>query len=533
MAQINRYRFTQKDDLLVAGHLSLRAGLSADALAGNDFLISARRGVFNAGLLQLAQGNDRLEGTSRVEVADERMLGIDNHGKIRFGEGDDTLIGDAFTRVSSRFAAGIYSEESSLIATGNGRARIFGTGRGNGNRVDGIHGLAVIRTGPDDDKILGTAEPFDPGSNAAGIYLFGGLTQMRSGNDRIEGRTSGKGIRLWALTVHGGATVSTGRDRDAVVGISRINHVAPEAINGLGNIGVGIHIDEATIKTGRSGDLVSGTTHGHASRAYGIQMLGLVDTGKGNDEVRGTAINETLGSNVTIGLFNYDGGLILADAGSDVVHGLARSNGENVIGIQNQGLIDLGEGDDRIEGFASATKEGPVYGIANDTKAEANGSGEIRMGNGNDSLRGEVIGSGKEVAAVLNRGLIDMGEGDDIIDGLKGGFSGDGLTRLGMGDDTLIGFGSGFFDAGGGVELDVQKDRLLLSDGVYTIGTTSDQDGYFDLMSDGIVMKIQGFELVGSASAPDDAIAFLLTSSAVDQNLVTIDGSSISIIAVK
>jgi hypothetical protein len=35
MAQINRFRFTNKDDILEAGHLSLRAGLIANALAGN------------------------------------------------------------------------------------------------------------------------------------------------------------------------------------------------------------------------------------------------------------------------------------------------------------------------------------------------------------------------------------------------------------------------------------------------------------------------------------------------------------------
>jgi hypothetical protein len=531
MAHINRFRFTTKDDVLEAGHLSLGAGLIANALAGNDLLRATRRGVFNAGLLQLAQGNDRLEGISRIEVADERMLGIENEGKIRLGPGNDTLIGDAFTRVSSKFAAGIYSEESSLIATGNGRTRIVGIGRGNGSRVDGIHGLAMIRTGHDDDKILGISEPSEANSNAAGIYFFGGLTRMRSGRDRIEGQTNGKGIRLWALTVHGGSTISTGRDRDSVVGISRISHVAPEAINGLGNIGVGIHIDEGTIRTGGSDDLVLGTTHGHASRAYGIQMLGLVDTGKDNDEVRGTAINETPGSTVTIGLFNYDEGYILTDAGADVVFGMGRSNGKNVVGIQNQGLIDLDMGDDQIEGSASATIEGPVYGIANDIKEESLGAGEIRMGHGSDTLRGEAFGYGIQVSAILNRGLIDMGDGDDTVDALQGGFSGDGLTQLGLGDDTVMGFGSGLFDAGGGVELDAQRDRLLLPDGVYTIGTTRDQDGYFDLMRDGITMKIQGFEYVGSASAPADAIAFLLTSSTIDQNVVTVDGSSISIVA--
>lgn len=125
-----------------------------------------------------------------------------------------------------------------------------------------------------------------------------------------------------------------------------------------------------------------------------------------------------------------------------------------------------------------------------------------------------------------------MGDGDDIVDALTGGFSGDGLTKLGLGDDTLIGFGSGYFDAGGGAELDdAQSDRLLLPDGLYTIGTTSDQDGYYNLTRDGITMKIQGFEYVGSARTPADTILFLLHPSAVDRNLITIDGSSISIVA--
>lgn len=392
MARISRYRFTNENDVVEAGRLSLEDGLTTNALAGSDLLRARRRGIFNAGLLRLAKDNDRVEGISRPEVAYRRMMGIENKGKIRLGQGEDKLIGDAFTRTSSKYIGGIHNKKSSSIATGKGSARIFGTGRGNGSRVDGIHSLGMIRTGPDDDKILGISEPSETESDAAGIYLFGGLTRMRSGRDRIEGQAIGKGIRLWGLTVHGGSTISTGRNRDAVVGVSRINHDAPEAINGLGNIGVGIHVDQGTIKTGGSNDLVSGTTHGQVSRAFGIQMLGLVDTGTDNDEVRGTAINESPASTVTYGLFNYDDGFILTDAGADVVHGLGRSNGQNVVGIQNQGLIDLGVGDDQIEGFASATKEGPVFGVANDAKEEVLGAGEIRTGDGSDTLRGEAIG---------------------------------------------------------------------------------------------------------------------------------------------
>lgn len=173
----------------------------------------------------------------------------------------------------------------------------------------------------------------------------------------------------------------------------------------------------------------------------GIQIEGKLDTGSGNDKITGTG----------------------ADA-----------NGN---GIYNTGTIDTGSGKDSIVGI------GPSIGIYN--------NGTISTGYGNDVIKG----SGRS-CGIQNDRIIDTGAGDDIIDALQGGFSGIGQTHLGSGNDTLKGFvvpGSqagfeiGTFDGGSGT------DRILLGQGTYTITASS-------IASGGVTMTVNAFEKVGGAN---------------------------------
>jgi hypothetical protein len=173
----------------------------------------------------------------------------------------------------------------------------------------------------------------------------------------------------------------------------------------------------------------------------GIQIEGKLDTGSGNDEITGTG----------------------ADANGD--------------GIYNTGTIDTGLGKDSIIGI------GPSVGVYN--------NGNINTGKGNDLIKGTGRSCG-----IQNDRIIDTGAGDDIIDALKGGFSGIGQTYLGSGNDTLKGFvvqGSqtgfklGTFDGGSGT------DRILLGQGTYTITASS-------ITSGGLTMTVNEFEKVGGAN---------------------------------
>ena len=462
-------------DNLFAGVLFNDGEIAFDR--GQDLIVSLAGGLGNTGTISTGVRLDLVSGTdSGVEsVKGIFNLGIPETqdfgigGVIETGAGDDRVIGNAIGIID---AVGIAnSGPEALIATGRNNDLVFG----NASAIDLALGIenedgAIIATGTGDDWIIGEAD------DLTGLVPFGAMAGIL--NDA-------------------GSLIQTGAGDDVVEGFAfALNSL------GVGSDVAGIVNENSVIALGSGNDFLfgEGFSTGDQATVSGISSRGsneehaVLDLGGGDNTVLG-----------------------FAEDGFGAVGGFIRG-----IELINSKIVSRG-GNDLIDG-------GAADGIFN-SGIYLDSSSVIKLGAGND----EVIGFGffgESNKGITNFGTISLGRGDDVVDANEGGFGGDGLTRLGMGDDTLIGFGSGFFDAGGGFELDVQKDRLLLPDGVYTIGTTSDQDGYFDLMSDGIAMKIQGFELVGSERAPDDAIDFLLTSSAVDQNLITIDGSSISIVGV-
>lgn len=211
-------------------------------------------------------------------------------------------------------------------------------------------------------------------------------------------------------------------------------------------------------------------------------------------------------------------------AGDDLIKATAS-------GLSNAGRLRLADGDDRLIGLVDDALEGRAYGLANTKSRRSGEAGEIKTGEGDDLVRGSARAGADQRAGIFNQGLIDTQAGDDTVDALIGGFAGQGVTRLGLGDDALIGFGRGFFDAGGGFDLTSQSDRILLPEGVYSISTTFDENGYFVLSKDGVDMLIQGFEFIGSASAPGALSEFLLSESADNSNSITVDSTGVLIAA--
>ena len=241
------------------------------------------------------------------------------------------------------------------------------------------------------------------------------------------------------------------------------------------------------ISTGGQLDLISGATSGVQSN-NGILNLGLIDSGNGKDRIVGNAI-----------------GVIDAE-------GIKNTEG---------GLIETGRGDDLIDGEAAAAL-GLISGIDNEFDST------ISTGLGNDIVRGvaddltglldlaDIIGIGNQTGSTIN-----TGDGDDLIEGIakadnsleafvfvNGVANSFASISLGDGSDKLIGeaisvgdqFATGisnFFDSI--IDLGTGDDFVFglaateeAGEGGFTIG--------IELVESTIVSKEGNNSIVGEAS---------------------------------
>lgn len=445
---------------------------------------------------------------------------LGNNGEIAFDKGKDSIVS---------IGGGLVN--TGEVSTGSNSDLVSGSSSG-ASFVDGILNEGVIDTGVGNDRVVGNA--LSVLFEADGIENRGpsALIRTRRGDDFVFGEAAANDEAI-GIENESGAVISTGVGNDVIFGEAN-------SLTGLvdGGTMVGIfNFDGSTINAGRDDDIVNGFAFAFDS-GVGGDVAGIVNEnsaivlGSGNDFLFGEGFSK--GDQATISGISSRGcneahAVLDLGCGDDWVLGFAEegfgAEGGSVRGIEliNSKIVSY-DGNNLIDGGA----EGGIFnsGIFIDS------SSVIKLGTGNDEIVGSAFG-GESNQAITNFGRISTGRGDDIVDATFGGFGGDGLTRLGLGNDTLVGFGSGFFNAGGGVEIGVQQDRLLLENGVYTINTMSDQNGYFDLTRarDGITMKIQGFELLGS-EFQGDVIDFILAPSAVGRNLITIDNSFVSIVGV-
>jgi hypothetical protein len=114
--------------------------------------------------------------------------------------------------------------------------------------------------------------------------------------------------------------------------------------------------------------------------------------------------------------------LINARGGDDVIIG--RRNNSQPGFFNDRGNLQLGRGDDELIG---SSRNG--IGIDN--------QGFIYMGPGDDRIEA----SGGDVA-MRNRRFIFMQNGNDVVDVRDGGIRGRGFIDMGQGRDTFIGFGN-------------------------------------------------------------------------------------------
>jgi len=230
------------------------------------------------------------------------------------------------------------------------------------------------------------------------------------------------------------------------------------------------------------------------------------------------------------GIANGGNGTIDMGAGKDILSGNVGS-GVRSIGILNGKIggggatptgerLVMGTGDDEIHGINTSDTQANTFGIYN--------TGTIDLGNGNDLIEGIKASTNASGAAIFNNGSILGGSGDDTFDALIGGWAGSGKVDGGAGADSIQGFGSGTFDGGAGL-----KDELILPDGTYTVKYTvrpTASTATFQLTRNGVtgvVMNCTGIEGITSTNPLAEGIhptavdTFRLASFTIEGGLFT------------
>jgi hypothetical protein len=257
--------------------------------------------------------------------------------------------------------------------------------------------------------------------------------------------------------------------------------------------------NEGLISTGAGSDLVRASVQWRRGvfwdETFTIVNKGRLDLGDGNDAINADVFNvDAYDGLIHVGLQNEKSGTIVVGHGDDVIQARGMD-----LGLYNKGSIFAASGNDDITGVST-----PKVGIGAFTQPGLLNLGLIHTGRGNDRIAGSGVTSpstGEYEPGIRNYGRIDTGYGDDTIDALHGGFRNHGPIALGAGQDTLIGFtirnsvewrpyaDHPNFPIDGGKG---SKDKILLGQGVYRIYKPLDK-----LRSDGLVMKITGFEFFG------------------------------------
>lgn len=227
------------------------------------------------------------------------------------------------------------------------------------------------------DKIIGTSTDLDAvyrsqGQIIYGVGLKGGSLNLQEGEDSIEGYASSDitSLRVYGIGVRGN-TLDTGNSNDKVIGISKTT-----ADTAYGH-GIIVTEDGGKILTGNGNDQVRGKATGTCrnpvpnvsdpQRIAGIFVYNFlqntINTGAGNDRVIGIG-NNTGPYGEVAGIYLQAGSRIETRGGDDVVTGRAIRQGTRVNGFSGGGLISLGAGNDRLDGFGYIEAKG---GKGNDT----------------------------------------------------------------------------------------------------------------------------------------------------------------------
>ena len=247
--------------------------------------------------------------------------------------------------------------------------------------------------------------------------------------------------------------------------------------------------------------------------------------GKSTDQVFGQAYGIS-----TAGIENY--GVIVLGEGADLVNGvnnfavLSDLIPANSYGLINWGLIDVGTAS-KADGADQITGVGSLVGISNSSLSNSILPPTMTTGAGDDVISGGA-NVGSNCYGIYNNGLIDMGSGNDLYQsvqaysGLANRFGGTGIVAMGEGNDIVQGFGTGTFFGGSEGVTDAAKKKgnnitnydslYLISDQTYTFTSITtlikgQSVSGFTIKSGLDTMTVYGFESVGTGAGDQQAIA--------------------------
>lgn len=217
------------------------------------------------------------------------------------------------------------------------------------------------------------------------------------------------------------------------------------------------------------------------------RLDGAAETGAGNDRVTGhlDARGGAVGDDGEDGLSAGDADLeMIADR------------------LENVGLIDLGEGDDRLVGTAEADAAGAGSRAVGLFVGE---DGSVVSGAGGDRIEGraEILGPGEGFSvAGEETGRIETGEGRDVVGFGEAGFGGGLTVALGAGDDVARGFGDERLEGGEG------HDTLQIG---MAFGEFA-RSGEAGAVEDGVTLENGGFEMIATGIESFDFEGEVLTA---------------------
>jgi len=238
--------------------------------------------------------------------------------------------------------------------------------------------------------------------------------------------------------------------RDIITGTA----ILGSAIPGMHNLVYGIY-NSNTLNTNDGDDIIMGIFSDPEGKSSDFEQYfgffndqGIIDTGDGNDKIIGidnTALSTNRVNSLNTGFSSYLG-TVNTGNGHDIIMGTGQSYGL----VNWEATIDTGNGNDTIAGTGNN-----MVGIFN--LGDGLNTPTFNTGDGND----RIIGNGFYVG-IENSGVMDTGEGDDIINGTNSttattDYISAGITNslnvhtiiTGNGNDTIIGTGStGIYNMG-------------------------------------------------------------------------------------
>lgn len=221
------------------------------------------------------------------------------------------------------------------------------------------------------DKIIGTSTDVEAVFKSEGQIIYGvglkrGSLNLQKGKDSLEGYASSDvtSLRVYGIAVRGN-TFDAGSDSDKVIGISTST---ADTAYGYGII---VTEDGGKILTGSGNDEVRGEATGTCrnpapavsdpQRIAGIFVYkflqNTINTGAGADRVIGIG-NNTGAYGEVAGIYVQAGSRIETMNGNDLVTGSAIRQGAQANGFAGGGLISLGAGNDRLDGFGYIEAKG-------------------------------------------------------------------------------------------------------------------------------------------------------------------------------